>query len=194
VIRCTGAGSALPLLALAMLAGACRPAGIRVWSEDSQCAATLPGEAGADWAALMLEGGLALGQQSWVSGHVGSPETVAPLGNTAHVLRRLTAPKGTAVDGMPLLEMAGRQLERALQGHGYLATYTRPLTRSAGVALEVGGADMGALTETRPAAVIRLYALADGYCEAAIFGARSQQEVEAFFATVAVGPAAAKAP
>lgn len=174
--------SRLPLagvaLALVPAVASCQPRPQRVASEDGQCAVSMPSEPRTDVSSVILEGGIQLKLQSWAVGHLGSPDTVAPRGNSAYVLRRATAPAGTSAQGMRLLELAGRKVVAALAAHEYAAPSVHAVAGAAGGAIEVRAGDR------QSTAVIRLFAVPDGYCEVAIFGARIEQEVTDYFASV----------
>jgi hypothetical protein len=169
-------------LVIAGLAAACRRPEHRVTSDDGRCSVSMPGEPTPDLFSVTLEDGTVLKQQSWSVGHVGAPDTVAPRGNTAYVLRRVTAPAGTRAQGTRVVDMAGRRLVAALVSHRHVSPRVDALPGSPAPAVEVRAGN-GQTTS-----VVRLHAVPDGYCEVAIFGARSEDAVKAYFATAAIRP------
>jgi hypothetical protein len=83
---------------------------------------------------------------------------------------------------MRLLEMAARRIVADLTTLRYTSTRVERLDGAVGPAIEVRAG------HRETTSVVRLYAVPEGYCEVAIFGARSEEEVTAYFASAEIRP------
>lgn len=175
------------MLAVAALASitavACRPAPRLVSTTDGRCSVMMPDPPKYREGTAVVAG-IALKEQSWGVVPDDLSGITRPTDVTAYVLRRATAPAGTASVGPRMLDEAGRRFAQTLQNQGYQPPAVRTVTVGGGTAVEVRGSMRG----EPPLVAARFVAVPDGYCEVSIFGARTEADVSAYFDTVAIKP------
>jgi hypothetical protein len=166
-----------------ILVTGCRTAPQRVSSSDGRCSVVMPDPPKYKEGTAIVAG-VALKEQSWGVTPDDLSSIDRPTDVTAYVLRRATAPDGTASVGPLMLGEASRRFAQALQNQGSEQPTVRPITTPAGPAVEVRASVRGSALVL----AARFYTVPNGYCEVAILGARSDAEVTAFLDTVEIKP------